>query len=286
MFARANPEFVFLVLSVVFAGLCCVCDTSHAANKDDVPQLENRMGVVSEGFVLTAELESASVVVGNPVMLKLVLWNASKKKLVIDDSNPTADYSLHFFGATPPVVVGSATDRITWRNVDMDVEPGQKIAASFAIDKKFQLTPGIYKFVATRAVRRLDGNGYADVVSNSVELTILPKSSQIAKPASAPSGSRQASSHSSRGKQAKDPMINIRGILEREGFVVHWDSEAKMVTAAAAHGCAASIVAGSRKMVLRGESVQMGRSARIDKGRIYVPKSDVSRIIASCSSEE
>ncbi|MCL5104626.1 MAG: copper amine oxidase N-terminal domain-containing protein [Armatimonadetes bacterium] len=245
---------------------------------------EADMGVVSEGFQLTAELAHPVVAPGEPVVMTLTIHNVSQKELVLMESYPEHDYTLNILNAHGDLLQPTKDTSSVWRNISKQVLPGSHIVYNYSLDKVYDLsTAGDYYITAGQKVFRLDGEGYADVVSNTVVLTVTdnPQNAQAATSRSIPSkNERAAKSHDA---CAKPRLVDVRPILVRQGCSLVWSADKRKATVVA-RGFSATIQADSNVMVVAGKKVKMWGPAKLVNGQLRAPGDAVSKITARCTS--
>jgi len=134
----------------------------------------DRRGLIAEGFRLTAAFQNSTVAPGQPVGLSFALENRTAQALRFWESYPELDYNLIVLNARgdqlPATRDGSAVVSMVWR----DAQPGEVLAYTYALDEMYDISAvGKYRITASRRVPRLDGNGWTEVVSNTVVLKVV-----------------------------------------------------------------------------------------------------------------
>lgn len=131
-------------------------------------------GIISEGINLKAELAEQTVASGDGVTLKLTLENVDKSERSVSQTSPENDYAIFIidpYGMSFKYESKSPT--YTSRCIDHRLKQNEKITDDFVISniRKF-MGRGEYKITVGRKIPRLDGEGFADVISNTVVLTV------------------------------------------------------------------------------------------------------------------
>jgi len=146
-------------------------DTNAAARTKSIIE---RRGLISEGFVLTAALEKSTVAPGQAVGLSLALDNCTPEVLRLWEEYPELGDRLIVLNARgdqlPPTRYGSVAGRVVWR----DAQPWEMLAYTYGLNDMYDISAvGEYRITASRRVPRLDGNGWTEVVSNTVVLRVV-----------------------------------------------------------------------------------------------------------------
>lgn len=151
------------------------------------PPLESKTvpdewGKLSEGFRLSAHLESVQVKVNQPVLLRLTIKNVTRKDLEVREVLPRREYEIEVknsFGENVPLTpfghqLSETWKGVTFRETDIKVGPGVERRDTVDIAKLRDLSvPGTYYVTAIRRVKKRSGKGWGEVVSNTVRVTIV-----------------------------------------------------------------------------------------------------------------
>lgn len=259
----------------------------------DVVFAEKNKGLISEGFLLYAELEKPVVAPGQPVVLRLSLMNTTDKNLDLSLGDPEQDYWIDLKNArgerlsdvVDRFVVKDASG-FTWPKssdkVVLPLEPGKKHTYEYPISKIFNLSAlGEYHITASRKVYRLDGVGYADVVSDTVILTVSdnPQNPQAAVSQSIPCKNEKVTKPIN--TDTSPQLVEVRPILERQGCSLMWNADKGKVTVTA-RGFSATFQVGSSILVVDDRKMKMSSPAILVNGRLRAPSDAVSQITARC----
>jgi hypothetical protein len=146
-------------------------ETNAAAQTESIME---RRGLTVDGLRLTALSASPTVAPGQRVELTISLENHTMQVVRLSDTYPELDYSLVVLNARgdqlSPKQDGSAVASMRFR----DAQPGQALAYSYDLNATYDLSePGEYRITASRKVPPFDGEGWAEVVSNTVVLRVV-----------------------------------------------------------------------------------------------------------------
>jgi hypothetical protein len=260
-------------------------DTSTYTEPDpDVVFAEPCRGVVSEGFTLEIELEKPTVVPGRPVILRLLLTNRTDETLHFAESGPIRDYWLDVKDGQGKRLCAEQDIRDADARSIQSLAPLDERSYKYRVDRMYDISsPGTYTITASRQVLRLDGQGFGNVVSNTVKL-VISEDQQLALGSTRPK-SRNAGEVAPSNSGAKPRLVPVRSLLEDRACRVVWDSSLRQVTVMTANGLRAIIKAGSDTLVLSGRSFKMWSPATVVSGRLYAPGDALSQITAFATSK-
>jgi hypothetical protein len=236
-------------------------------------------GTVSEGFRARAELPQPVVTVGQLGKLRLTIQNTAAAPLLLAESYPEHDYSLTVTDARGELIAPTADASSVWKRILRRVEPGEEIADEYDLKKMYDL-PGVgdYSIGAKRRVFRLDGEGTADVESNTVVLTVCEDSDTAkASPPIRGEGSEPGIVAKAFKPTRIPALVAVRPILERHGFRVTWNPRAQRLTATKGK-LAATIETGKDAIFLAGAKVELTQPAMLVNGQLCAPGQAISQI--------
>jgi hypothetical protein len=131
-----------------------------------------KRGMAAEGFLLSAWLPKATVARGEQVWLWLTLQNVSDKVLFFQRTVPEADFPLVVQDAAGRTL-SPKKDAITVSCLGIEVQPGECLVRDYRLNRMYDFSaPDKYSITATARVLRLDGDGWTDVVADTVILTV------------------------------------------------------------------------------------------------------------------
>lgn len=151
----------------------------YAEGPKEAKPVLNRWGRVSEGFQLSARLEKELVGPCEPVILVVVMRNASKGILSLAESSPERDYKFVVKddqGASIPLTrygkrLMDSTEE--FRLVTLKMKSQEEIRSEILINRIYDMTlSSTYSIIVKRNVFRQDGKGLAEVISNVVKVKI------------------------------------------------------------------------------------------------------------------
>lgn len=169
-------SFLVLILCSSIAGLAIEIDMQKRMKPQAV-------GVVTEGFQVSATAEKESIVSGAPARLNVRIRNIKKRNLNLAEAGPERSYKLKVYGDSgrtiPLTEHGKGLMRMEGEfitNIGLTVKPGQELEDSLEVSNIFDMSaPGHYWVVARRKVPKLNGTGVAEAESNTVHFEILKK---------------------------------------------------------------------------------------------------------------
>jgi len=235
-------------------------------------------GRESEGFRLDALLVTAVVAPGQRISLRLTLWNVTDAILHFGEGSPEHDFALIVendqgkqLSPTKDTSFGSALYR--------DIQPGESLEYLYHVDRMYDLSAiGRYRITASMRVPRLDGEGWTDVVADTVVLTVSEQPQTGGPSAAIPATERRATASTKPPVARVEPrMLAVRPVLEDHGFNVVWRDKEKTLVATSGD-VTATFRAGSNLLVVDDQNINMGRPARLVKGRLEAPVHAISLV--------
>ena len=135
-------------------------------------------GPLSEGFQVSANLESESEGSGVSLLLKLSIKNVTTGILSFPSNYPERDYEVivtNEKGVRAPLTTFGKRlqEPEESRLVEVKVKAGEEVKDQISLNKIYDLSAnGTYSLTAKRKVFKRNGKGIAEVVSNTVKFTI------------------------------------------------------------------------------------------------------------------
>jgi phage FluMu protein gp41 len=157
--------------------LCLISGTAYISNG---LEQKKSFGAASEGFQLSAMMDGIKLKRGEPILLKLTLKNVSQKELFVAESTAEKVYDIDVRDERGELVPLSEKGKRLYREpimfdgvISVKVAPGQEQNVTIDLSKIYNVTAtGIYSVTARRTVPKLDRSGTAELVSNTVKVTI------------------------------------------------------------------------------------------------------------------
>lgn len=181
-YLQSTPlSFVKVILVIVMissVGWAALAETTKYEDKPNsitrpIDCTKNK-GAISEGFQLSADLENNTITKGDAVKLHLTLKNVSKEIREARKYYPEADYALCIVDPTGKVVTYENRFVPVYGAVNNFLKQNEKIEDTFYVNNVYTFSmEGIYQITAGRKVLTQDGNGYVDVISNTVQLIVI-----------------------------------------------------------------------------------------------------------------
>ena len=138
-------------------------------------------GQVTEGFQLSATADVEEVTSGQPIRLRIVIKNVTKKPLYLAEVGVEKDYSLSISNDkridVPLTEHGKAVlDGDVYMNLSLIVKPGEERRDVLEVNNLYDMTaPGEYSILVQRKVGRLNAKGTAQVQSNVVHVRVISR---------------------------------------------------------------------------------------------------------------
>jgi hypothetical protein len=137
-------------------------------------------GEASEGFQLSAGIENKQFRIGEPIVLKLTIRNSTKQVLYLTETSPESDYKLlvkNEYGERVPLTEFGQrllNNKEEFRVIGVKVKSGEERKDSIEVSRLHEMTvPGTYSITASRTVKNRNGKGWSEVVSNTINITIV-----------------------------------------------------------------------------------------------------------------
>ena len=278
---RSTVQSLSTTLLTILAGLILVwCSGIHAVA--GTPSEQDRRGLTSGGFQLEAALAQPVVAVGEPITLRLVCRNVTGVPLI--SWQAVCWLSLRdSSGNEIPMRLRSEVE-IDVSMTRIAVPPGGESVLEYPVSEMYDLsTVGEYEITANRRVLRLDGEGLADAVSNTVVLTVSdnPQNAQATAAPNLTSENRKTAK--SLDASAKPRLVAVRPILQRHGCRLTWDASMGEATVSTANGQRAIIRANSDVLVVGSGEMKMWSPAKVVNGRLHAPGDAISQIVWLCA---
>ena len=134
-------------------------------------------GPPSEGFQLSAKVEIVSTAYGDSPVLKLSIKNVTSEILRLVVTTSVRDYQVTITNengeALPLTDYGRQRQEAEGRRMLIEVQAEEEVQDEIPLGKLYNLTTnGTYSVTVKRKVFRRSGEGFAEVVSNTVKFTI------------------------------------------------------------------------------------------------------------------
>lgn len=182
-----NRCFAFKLLvmtttGIVFGGLGMNVTGSELSSQER----SYSWGESKEGFLLGINVEKQSVSVRDPVILNVVLKNISDTPLPLVQTRPENDYrvSVHYENgeAVPLTLYGKRLDSIRGevrRRTTVTLASNEALEHHLHIDRLFDMSlTGKYFIKVTRTMLTRGTNGFADLESNRLCITVMDSARQ------------------------------------------------------------------------------------------------------------
>ena len=132
----------------------------------------------SEGFQLLAKVERVPTDSGDSLVLKLTMKNVTTETLRLIKTVPEKLYQVTVTndrGEPLPLTEYGKRRReaVPGARIVLRVGPGEEVQQEIPLDKMYDLTgKGTYSLTVKRNVLKRQGEGFAEVVSNTVKFTV------------------------------------------------------------------------------------------------------------------
>jgi hypothetical protein len=150
--------------------------TSHPGRNREKKKQE------SEYIEMVVETEEREFVSDENIYIYMTVRNKTNKNFYLRDTYPSRDYRFEVYDEGGNVVpmtengIHLANSNTLWRNGAIMMPPGKEVQHSTTISKLFDMSkPGIYFITVKRRVHDMDGKLYAEIVSNTLAVTVIPK---------------------------------------------------------------------------------------------------------------
>lgn len=138
-------------------------------------------GASRVGLRFVASLAKSAVSRDEPITLKLVLTNNTKKEIIVVESNILVDYKIDVRDQRGTRVLPTPEGkdllfRSQWggRRVSVTIAPGESKTDTLQVNKIYAMTnPGSYTITASRRALRQVGKPWIELTSNEVKVMVI-----------------------------------------------------------------------------------------------------------------
>ena len=141
----------------------------------------SKTGASGVGLRFVASLAKSAVSRDEPITLKLVLTNNTKKEIIVVEGNILTDYKIDVRDqrGTRVLPMPKGKDllfRSQWggRRVSFTIAPGESKTDTFQLNKIYAMTnPGSYTITASRRALRQVGKPWIELTSNEAKVMVI-----------------------------------------------------------------------------------------------------------------
>lgn len=170
------------IASLVTAFLMMVTLVNGTVGSNGVKPNLDLWGKESEGFRLSVLFEKKQFRRESSIMLHLTIKNVTKRDLYLVETYPADEYKLTVrnergedAALTQLGQLLKANEGNNFRVIGVKVRSNEEVRDNIEINKFYVMTaPGAYFITAKRTVRKLSGNSWSEVVSNTVSVRAVP----------------------------------------------------------------------------------------------------------------
>ena len=174
-----NVLLIMLCTIITFVTVLIVGSSMSANNEIAEDNEVKDWGPASEGCQLSIEAEKYKFNYCQPIALKVTIRNSGTKQISFADTSPYYDFTVTVINdkgeSVPLTAYGKhiTSNRGNSRNVMIQLDPGQKREYFLLVNRMHDMSfKGIYSITVKRSVFKRDGEGLAEVVSNTIEVEV------------------------------------------------------------------------------------------------------------------